>query len=203
MFADDLTVLSRLKSGLDQLLSCLNDYATKWRIVFYIEKAVILVLGDRSRSATPAVVYLQETEVWKNLGKVWHSDINGKSSVQNSVQKGFEAISRMARLDCRSSALNPKNFAQLWKSIALPHMLYGCELWYLNKQHIRELEKVQNVFSKTVQSLLPGTSSSAARGLLGLSSIVLRLTRRNYTFWAELLIPTHTLRIENFLSEGR
>ena len=123
-------------------------------------------------------VSLQETEVWKNLGKVWHSDINCKLSVQNFVQKGFEAISRMARLDCRSSALNPKNFAQLWKSIALPHMLYGCELWYLNKQHIRELEKVQNVFSKTVQSLLPGTSSSAARGLLGLNSIETEINKK-------------------------
>ena len=52
MFADDLTVLSRLKSALDQLLSCSNDYATKWRIVFTIEKTVIPVFGDRSRSGT-------------------------------------------------------------------------------------------------------------------------------------------------------
>ena len=131
MFADDLTVLSRLKSGLDQLLNCLNDYTTKWRIVFNIEKTVILTFGDRSQSATPARMWkfgsvsLQKTEVWKNLGKVWHSDINYKLSVQNSVQKGFEAISRMARLCYRSSALNSKISAQLWKSIALPHMLYG------------------------------------------------------------------------------
>ena len=69
MFADDLTVLSRLKSGLDQLLSCLNDYATKWHIVFNIEKTVILVFGDRSRSGTSARMWklgnvsLQETYV--------------------------------------------------------------------------------------------------------------------------------------------
>ena len=41
MFADDLTVLSRVKVGLDNLLKCLNEYVTKWHIVLNIKKTVI------------------------------------------------------------------------------------------------------------------------------------------------------------------
>lgn len=184
MFADDLTVLSRLKTGLDRLLSCLHDYATKWRIVFNIKKTVILVFGEKTVNSASARIWslgdvlLNEKEVWKNLGKIWHIDSNCKEPVQESIHKGFEVISRLASIGCRSGGLNPKVSARLWKVIALPHMLYGCELWYLKAQQFKDLEKVLNVFCRAVQSLIPGSSGSAARGLLGLHSIKAEICKR-------------------------
>ena len=81
-------------------------------------------------------------------------------------------------------------------------MLYDCELWYLNKQHIRELEKVQNVFSRTVQSLLSGTSVSAVRGLLRLGSIETDINKKKLYLLGRIINSAHALRIENFLSDG-
>ena len=53
MFADDLTVLSRVKVGLDNLLMCLNEYVTKWHIVLNIKKTVILVFGEKTKKIMP------------------------------------------------------------------------------------------------------------------------------------------------------
>ena len=83
--------------------------------------------------------------------------------MQNAIKKGFEIIASLARIGCRPGALKPKISAQSWKSIALPYILYGCELWYLNAQQSRDLEKVLNLFCRVSQSLLPGSSGSAAR----------------------------------------
>ena len=77
MFADDLTLLSRMKKGLDRLLCCLNSYALKWRIELNMNKTVIMVFGEeknRSNIASERIwllgdAPLKESSIWKNLGK--------------------------------------------------------------------------------------------------------------------------------------
>lgn len=46
MFADDLTMLSRLKSGLDKVLKTAWEYSQKWRFNFNVTKTVILTFGE-------------------------------------------------------------------------------------------------------------------------------------------------------------
>lgn len=184
MFADDITVLSRVKVGLDNLLKCLNEYATKWQIVLNIKKTIILVFGEKIKKTLPTRdwilgdVEVKESKIWKNLGKIWHVDPTSPEPVQSAIRKGFEIVASLAKIGCRPGALNPKTSAQLWKSVALPHILYGCELWYLNAQERRDLEKVLNVFCRVTQSLLPGSSGSAARGLIGLHSMKAEINKR-------------------------
>lgn len=193
MFADDLTALSRIKYGLENLLKCLDEYATKWRIVLNIKKTVILVFGEKIKNILPnrdwllGDVPLKEKKIWKNLGKIWHVDPTSAEPVESALRKGFEIITALARIGCRPGALNPKVSAKLWKSIALPYMLYGCELWYLNGQQSRDLEKVLNMFCRVAQSLLPGSSGSAARGLLGLHSITTEINKRKLYFLSRII----------------
>jgi hypothetical protein len=108
------------------------------------------------------------------------------------VSKGFDVISKLAKLGCKAGGLNPKIAAHLWETVALPHLLYGCELWYLKNQYIKELERVLNVFCRITQCLIPGSSGSAARGTLGLNCI----------YWAESLTQALRWRIESCLSEN-
>ena len=48
MFADDLTLLSRLKNGLDRMLKLLYDYGFLWRITFNQTKTVTMVFGEKT-----------------------------------------------------------------------------------------------------------------------------------------------------------
>jgi hypothetical protein len=70
-------------------------------------------------------------------------------------------------------------------------MLYGCELWQLNRHDIVELEKVQNITVRIMQGLLPGISGSAARWLLGLLSIEAEVDKRKLYFLGRLISMNH------------
>ena len=59
----------------------------------------ILLLGDAP---------LTESSIWKNLGKLWHVDLDSTEIVCVTVNKGFDAISKLAKLDCRAGGLNKK-----------------------------------------------------------------------------------------------
>ena len=45
------------------------------------------------------------------------------------------------RMGARYGGLNPVTAAGLWRRIGIPRMIYGCELWQLNRHDILELEK--------------------------------------------------------------
>jgi hypothetical protein len=95
-------------------------------------------------------------------------------------------------MGCRHGGLNPKVATKLWRSIALPHLLYGCELWYLTLKQLSKFEKIQNIFCRIAQSLPPGISGSAARGLMGLGSIETDISRRKLYFLGRIINSSST-----------
>ena len=109
------------------------------------------------------------------------------------MNKGFDVISKLAKLGCKAGEVNPKLAAHLWKTVALPHILYGCELWYLKNQHIKGLERVLNVFCRVTQGLIPGSSGSAARGLLGLHSIKAEIGKRKLYLLGRIINSSSSL----------
>ena len=180
MFADDLTMLARMKSGLDKMLGCALEYSNKWRFTFNATKTVILTFGEsyRERSVNHSIRdwqlgsrVISEKESWFNLGKIWHINNESSAFVSKAVTRGREAGMVLMKMGAHYGGLNPLISIELWKRIGIPKMLYGCELWQLNRQDIFELEKVQNITVRIMQGLLPGISGSAARGLLGLLPI--------------------------------
>ena len=66
-------------------------------------------------------------------------------------------------------------------------MLYGCELWLLNKANCLMPERCQNVFPRVIEVLLTGTSGSAAGCVLGLWSIDGEIEQKKLAFWRRLI----------------
>ena len=50
-------------------------------------------------------------------------------------------------------------------------------MWYLKDNQTKELKRVLNVFCRMTQCFIPGSSESAARGLLGLHSIKTEISK--------------------------
>ena len=84
MFADDLTLMSRLKPGLDNMLVQVHHYSLKWRLTFNEKKTVVLTFGEK-RDNISAIMNrrwlirgkeIMEKSIWHNLGKDWHTDIS-------------------------------------------------------------------------------------------------------------------------------
>jgi hypothetical protein len=72
--------------------------------------------------------------------------------------KLWSSCGTIMKLGGKSFGLNPLVSLKLWKSITLPSMLYGCELWRISKKEIKRLEKAQNMLVRIMQGLLPGCS---------------------------------------------
>lgn len=202
MYADDLTMVSRAKSGLDQMLELLHDYGQVWRTSFNQSKTVTMVFGEKisekhinveKRTWFLGDYQLEEKDVWKNLGKIWHVKASDMEPIREAVKKGYAAGVELASVGCKSNGINPITASKLWKRVVLPKMLYGSELWVLNKRKCLELEKCQNVFVRVIEGLLPGTSGSAARGLLGLWSIEGEIEKRKLLFLGRVINSSHHL----------
>ena len=196
MFADDLTMLSRLKSGLDRMLKTAWEYSQKWRFNFSVTKTVILIFGEsqqeheaniRSRTWKLGSQILSEKGSWSNLGKLWLANRDSKEIVSKATCAGREACFMLMAVGTRYGGLNPTVSSNLWRKIGIPKFLYGSELWQLKMNNYIELEKVQNIMVRIMQGLLPGTSGSAARGLLGLLSVEAEIDKRKLYFLGRLI----------------
>ena len=64
MFADDLTMLSRMKSGLDRMLECSWEYSIKWRFKFNSSKSIILTLGENNWERGVNQNTIKKVETW-------------------------------------------------------------------------------------------------------------------------------------------
>jgi hypothetical protein len=71
---------------------------------------------------------IKEVLTWKNLGTIWNANNKFDSTIDIVLKKGYAVINMMVTMGCRHGDLNPKAATKLWRSIALPHLLYGCEL---------------------------------------------------------------------------
>ena len=200
MFADDLTMLSRMKSGLDKMLECAWEYSIKWRFIFNSTKTVILTFGEtmwersvnqNTRKWELGVTNILEKDSWCNLGKIWHIFKDFSPLVTKAVSNGREASIILMRMGARYGGLNPVIAVGLWRRIGIPRMVYGCELWQLNRSDISELEKVQNIMVRVMQGFLPGTSGFASRGLLGLLTIEAEIDKRKLYFLGRLILMSH------------
>jgi hypothetical protein len=179
-FADDLTMLSQKKSGLDKMLQTLWEYSNKWQFTFNIKKIVVLTYAEKQEehSINCAIrkwklgsLDISEKDTWSNWGKIWDINKHSSAAVLRAVGRGREVYFFLTSLGYRYGGLNPIIASYLWKRIGIPKFPYGSELWKLSKNDLIELEQVQNIMLRIMQGFLPGISGSAVRGLLGMLSM--------------------------------
>jgi hypothetical protein len=102
MFADDLTMLSRKKSGLDKMLQTSWEYSNKWQFTFNIKKTVVLTYGEKQeehgtncaiRKWKLGSLDISEKDTSSNLGKIWDINKHSSAAVLGAVGRGRYASS--------------------------------------------------------------------------------------------------------------
>ena len=147
-----------------------------------------------SRNWKMGLIRIKECTTWENLGKVWCVEKSNKCShiVDNSIAKVWRSCGTIMKAGGRELGLNPLVSLKLWKVIALPSMLYGCKLWRLSGKEIKRLEKAQNMIIRIMQGLMPGSSGSACRGMLGMWDILSEIDKRKLFFLGMLINSSGT-----------
>ena len=122
---------------------------------------------------------------------------SGRIDIEARVQTGRRTMYAMMGADAFGcSGVAPPLVAHLWKTFALPRMLYSLEVFQLAEKDITQLEQLQRSTLRRILNLPVNTSLTAVYGLLGLRPIRHELDLRKLTFLGSILLQRDTPEYE-------
>jgi Reverse transcriptase (RNA-dependent DNA polymerase) len=134
MYADDTAILANSASELQNLIECMDDWCVAHGMTISVKKTEVVVFNGEE-DPLPGTWHLRGTpltisKVFKYLG-VWFHYLEGAAhGLQKAASRGKLAIAclhrKLADLDVGSNVCLTLH---LYSSIALPALLYGCEIW--------------------------------------------------------------------------
>jgi hypothetical protein len=173
------------------MLDVCNEYSRKWCFRFNAKKSYILQFSLNPRE--------------KNLIYNWHIGDDKIPSSDNCCHFGIEMNSRFKATErttnaCRkgrnaffaingimSNSTKPCVLVKLYKSVVLPTVLYGYEMWNnLKSIDFTNLNRFQHFIVKRIQNLRTCTRSDMCQSLLGIHPISSYIDTRKLLFLQKL-----------------
>lgn len=166
LFADDTKIFTRSETegateSLQEDLTRLQDWSSKWSLKFHPEKCHVVKLGKKSEALYTMTgtneadegfeIILTENEVEKDLGVNIDSKLKFREHVAQVTAKANQRVGIIRR---SFDHLSEKTFLQLYKAQVRPILEYGHSVWqpYL-KTLCQDLEDVQRRATGLLSSL--------------------------------------------------
>ena len=191
MYADDLALIADSVADLQSMLHIVSSYASLWRYEFNAQKSSVLVLGESPSSRQTARAKrhwhiqgfaVQEQDNQKHLGILQSVSFSTVTRTVERCSAGRSAFYALNAIGSRFGCLHPLTSFHLYRSLCIPIMLYGCELWSVTKTEISILERVHHKILRTIQGLPTRCRTSAVHSLLGATCLYDVIQQRQLTF---------------------
>ena len=133
VLADDLSCIAVSPLALQSMLNVAYTYAIKWRFSFNAEKSCIVKFRAKgNRLPDDFKWYIGPYEIpceenYNHLGILINHKCKLSDRIHAACNKGRKSY--FALSDLGTTFLNPWTFIHLYKTVVLPSVLYGCELW--------------------------------------------------------------------------
>ena len=186
-FADDLIIFSHSKIELQQNLNKLNEYCTEWKLQINTDKTKVMKLSNHGRISNDKF-YINNNDIeivreYKYLGIMLTSSCQFTTSQNALLKKSNKACFKLKSM-IRNCMVSPKIQLKLYDQLISPILLYGSEIWGIQKIKDKSIEIADNnnlydIFDKAIaekshisflRSILGTKKSScksAIRGELG------------------------------------
>lgn len=194
MYADDTIILADNENNMQAALKALQLYCDKWKLDINCSKTKICIF---SRGKTNASKYnflydgskIEIVDTYKYLGLEFNSSGSFKTTIESLKPQAsramFSLISKSRRLSL------PINIQlQLYDSLVLPIMLYGCEIW--GNSNIDVLDKLYLKYLKMVLGVQGKTCNNMVYGELGRIPLENYIKKRAIGFWARMMVNKET-----------
>ena len=173
--ADDVTLLSLQKTGLNSMLSDAFLYSVKWRYQYNLPKTVLMVWGpDRYPQIQVTFggkTYLPNEEC-KHMGTILLPDNKNEIEVcQKRISKAKNAIFAGLGLGGSNVTTSPTTMSKIYWSVAVPKMMYGIETTPLSNKCLDLIETAHRQHANMIQNLPDSTPKPSSLSLLGWQSM--------------------------------
>ena len=132
IYADDTAILANSAAELQRLVTSVDDWCCTHGMTISVVKSEVVVFNCSSPAADVSVQgkRLPVSKVFKYLGVWFHCQKGAAHNVHKAAARGKFAIAclhrKMSELDVGSNVNLSLN---LYNSLVMPAMLYGCEVW--------------------------------------------------------------------------
>ena len=133
-FADDLTLMSTSKEGLQKCLNNLESYCDKWKLKINTKKTKVLIFNRQGSLITkhPFLYKQKRIEVvreYKYLGFVFACSGSTNAGITNLINQAKKAWFSIQHYLSSSKNKNIDTYLKLFDSLVKPILLYACEAW--------------------------------------------------------------------------
>ncbi|XP_033756185.1 uncharacterized protein LOC117338930 [Pecten maximus] len=150
--ADDTLLLAASIRSLQMQLDIVHDYAKLWRLNYNSTKSSLMQFSNRKRpqSEPTTSCSLGNTAIGWVTSKVYAGitlchNLKPDLQIASSCKKGRKAVNSLISVGIHQNGMNPLKSVRIIKSVVLPTILYGCELWAdPTKSSSKELERTQS-----------------------------------------------------------
>ena len=156
--ADDLSLIAIYPRVLQRMLDVAVAYSNRWRFKFNAQKSCILSFRakgaqmDETLSWNLGGIEIPCDDSYTHLGIVVNRKCKLSDRIAAACTKGRKSY--FALSDLGSPYLNPMTVSHLYKSVVLPSVLYGCELWNgISCQDLQKLNTFQHFICKDILKL--------------------------------------------------
>ena len=189
--ADDVTVLTSYKTGLNDMLKMSLAYGKKWRYSYNTDKTVYMCWGN---DLYPHIQITFEDEILKPEKESKHMGVTlttEKKSVpsicQKRIGKGKFALLSGFGLGGSSVRTSPNTMSKIYWGVAIPKMLFGIEVTPTDETCLEMLEDNHRYNARLIQNLPTRTPKPASVMLLGWKSLKAYIAYMKITFLIRVL----------------
>ena len=178
LYADDLVILSRSKSGLQNCLNQLNEWCNKWLMEINTKKTKIMIFQKHNSKLRTDLQFhignnkIDTTKEYTYLGLKLVQNGKFKLAQQQLSEKALHALYKI-RKKVVLHKLSPRTATKMFDSIISPILLYNSEIWGayekndFDKWDNSATEKIHTRFCKLYLGVNRKATNIACRGELG------------------------------------
>lgn len=189
LFADDIALMSRTISGLQDSLDLLKEYCLSWNLEVNANKSKIMVFRKRGPlTDNESWVYnntvLSVVDDFNYLGTVFHYTGKFLANQETLAGKGLRALN-VLMVNVRKLCLKPSTLCQLFDAFVGSTLNYAGEIWGFGKN--KEIERIHLKFCKSILHVKQSTSTMAIYGELGRYPLFINRHVRIIKYWAKIV----------------
>ena len=187
LYADDTVICSESPEMLQEALNRMSEYCDLWKLQVNVQKTKIMVFSRGKIRKLPIFLYKNEkVEIvfdFKYLGLNFSYNNKFGIAQKHLYDKASKAMFSLLR-KCRKLMLPSDIQFQLFDSMIVPILLYGCEVWCHQLSDLAR--KLQLRFYKIVLKLGKSTPSNMVFGEVGQLPVDLQAKSRFLCYWFSL-----------------